>query len=234
MPYHARAFARLTGVTIKALRHYERRGLLSPRRTAAGHRRYTLQDLRRVDEILALKSLGLPLVDVKRVAEGGDVGALVAHRARLADARSRIDEAIRAIDGVTAEPESPAALRRLFANASWERWEARRSEASQGIARPPDRVSGSRLDLFREIVAALDAGTSRDAGTSDEAARAFRDRWDALLLAECDGNTEAMRRLKRIWSTRRAWPDGAVRYIASLYDTDPATWERFAAFLDRE
>jgi DNA-binding transcriptional MerR regulator len=50
MPYHARAFARLTGVTIKALRHYERRGLLSPRRTAAGHRRYTLQDLRRLDE----------------------------------------------------------------------------------------------------------------------------------------------------------------------------------------
>jgi len=228
MPYHARAFARLTGVTIKALRHYERRGLLSPRRTAAGHRRYTLQDLRRLDEILALKSLGLPLVDVKRVAEGGDVGALVAHRARLAGARSRIDEAIRAIDGVTAERESPAALRRLFANASWERWEARRSEASQGIARPPDRASASRLDLFREIAAALDAGMS------DEAARAFRDRRDALLLAECDGNTEAMRRLKRIWSTRGAWPDGAVRYIASLYDTDPATWERVAAFLDRE
>ncbi len=88
MPYHARAFARLTGVTIKALRHYERRGLLAPRRTAAGHRRYTLQDLRRLDEILALKSLGLPLVDVKRIAERGDVGALVAHRTRLADARA--------------------------------------------------------------------------------------------------------------------------------------------------
>ena len=105
---------------------------------------------------------------------------------------------------------------------------ARRSEASQGIARPSDRASASRLDLFREIAAALDAGMA------DEAARAFRDRWNALLLAECDGNIEAMRRLKRIWSTRGAWPDGAIRYIASLYDTDPATWERFAAFLDPE
>jgi len=227
MAYNARAFARLTGVTIKALRHYERRGLLSPRRTAAGHRRYTLQDLRRLDEILALKSLGLPLVDVKRVAMRGDLGAFVAHRARLVDARARIDAAIIAIDGVTtADGESPAALQRLIANASWARWEARRREASRGVARPPDRASASRLELFREIAAGLDAGMSA------ERERALRGRWDALLLAECDGNAEAMSRLKRVWSTRTAWPDGAVRYIASLYDADPSTWERVVAFLD--
>ena len=50
-----------------------------------------------------MKTLGLPLVDVKRVAERGEVGALFPHRTRLADARARIDAAIRAIDRVTAE-----------------------------------------------------------------------------------------------------------------------------------
>jgi len=129
---------------------------------------------------------------------------------------------------VTAEGESTAALRRLFANASWDRWEAKRSQASQGIARPPDRASASRLELFREIASALDEAMR------DEAARALRARWDALLLAECDGNVDAMGRLKRIWWTRGSWPDGAVRYLASLYDANPATWERVAAFLDRD
>ena len=129
---------------------------------------------------------------------------------------------------MTAEGESTAALRRLFANASWDRWEAKRSQASQGIARPPDRASASRLELFREIASALDEAMR------DEAARALRARWDALLLAECDGNVDTMGRVKRIWSTRGTWPDGAVRYIASLCDANPATWERVAAFLDRD
>ena len=34
--YSTRAFAELTGVTVKALRHYERMGLLGPMRLARG------------------------------------------------------------------------------------------------------------------------------------------------------------------------------------------------------
>ena len=59
--YSTQTFARLTGVTVKALRHYERVGLLAPRRTRTRYRRYVLGDLQRIERILALKSLGLSL-----------------------------------------------------------------------------------------------------------------------------------------------------------------------------
>ena len=77
MNYSVRAFAELTGVTLKALRHYERRGLLTPTRTRAGYRRYTLRDLAQVELIVALKSLGLSLTHtvLRRtlLAEGADL-----------------------------------------------------------------------------------------------------------------------------------------------------------------
>lgn len=60
MTWPTRRFAELVGVTVKALRHYEKRGLIAPERSRAGYRRYSLRDLARLERILALRSLGLP------------------------------------------------------------------------------------------------------------------------------------------------------------------------------
>lgn len=62
--YRAREFAALAGVTIRALHHYDRLGLLTPCRTAAGHRVYSTRDLEAVRQIVALKLIGLPLKDI--------------------------------------------------------------------------------------------------------------------------------------------------------------------------
>jgi hypothetical protein len=43
--YRTAAFAALAGVTPRALRHYDRLGLLKPKRTAAGYRIYAASDL---------------------------------------------------------------------------------------------------------------------------------------------------------------------------------------------
>ena len=57
--------AKACGVTVRALHHYDEIGLLSPgERTAAGHRRYTGQDVRRLYRIRALQMIGLPLADI--------------------------------------------------------------------------------------------------------------------------------------------------------------------------
>jgi len=227
MNYSARAFAQITGVTVKALRHYERRGLLTPHRTDAGYRRYTLLDLQRLEEILALKSLGLPLSQIPRVSGGQDVEALRAQRERLVDARGRLDRAIAALDAVAGDADPARALRRFVTNASWERWEEKRRDASQGVPRPPDRVSASRLELFHDVAAALEAGVVSDDGT-----RALRARWNALVDAETDGNADVRRALERAWRVRAHWPDGVRRYVASMYEMEPEAWERVAAFLE--
>jgi len=58
------------GVSAKALRLYEQRGLIAPARTAAGWRAYGPDEMARVAEIAALRELGLSLSQVARVLEG--------------------------------------------------------------------------------------------------------------------------------------------------------------------
>ncbi len=78
--------ARRLGVSAKALRLYEQRGLLVPTRTSAGWRAYGPDAMARAAEIVALRALGLSLGQVARVLRG-DVEdlepALAAHQAAL-------------------------------------------------------------------------------------------------------------------------------------------------------
>jgi hypothetical protein len=53
--YRTREFAKLAGVTVRALHHYDRLGLLKPRRTPAGYRAYSTRDLEGLEQIVALK-----------------------------------------------------------------------------------------------------------------------------------------------------------------------------------
>ena len=101
--YRIQAFAELTGVTVKALLHYDRLGLLRPPRTASGHRIYTEGDRERLEQIVALKFLGLPLKQVRAVLQGQTrplCQALRAQRAALTADRDRLDRAIEAIQRV--------------------------------------------------------------------------------------------------------------------------------------
>jgi MerR family transcriptional regulator, thiopeptide resistance regulator len=64
------ALARATGLTIRALHHYDHIGLLSPSlRTAAGHRLYTAEDVARLYRVSLLRRLGFPLEQISSVLE---------------------------------------------------------------------------------------------------------------------------------------------------------------------
>jgi DNA-binding transcriptional MerR regulator len=238
--YAIGAFAKLVGVTPKALYLYERRGLIKPRRTSAGYRRYTMRELHQLSRVLALKTLGLSLQEITRLgpgpaatkrasAQAGDprlADILARRRAVLEEKREQIDRAVRAIDAIARDDHPAAALDRFFGEANWDRWEAKRREAGAGIARAPDRASPSRIALFREIVAALD----RDPSGASAAALAAE--WNALLEREADGDAETIAAKRKAWTRRHRWPDGMRGYVASLYDAEPAVWERVAAFID--
>ncbi|WP_198148374.1 MerR family transcriptional regulator [Elstera litoralis] len=78
--------AKRLGVSAKALRLYEQRGLLTPGRTAVGWRVYDPAAMGRAAEIVALRALGLSLAQVARVLTGDarDLApALAAHQTRL-------------------------------------------------------------------------------------------------------------------------------------------------------
>ncbi len=111
------------GVSAKALRLYEQRGLIAPIRTAAGWRAYGPVEMSRAAEIAALRALGFSLAQVARVLEGDSRGmepALAAHQAVL---ESRLRQLVGVIEKIgrlrddLARGEAPSAgeLARLMA-----------------------------------------------------------------------------------------------------------------------
>jgi DNA-binding transcriptional MerR regulator len=81
------ALARRTGLSVRALHHYDQIGLLSPsRRTSSGHRLYGIDEVRRLQQIVSLRQLGLSLEDIRRFLTRADVplgGILEMHVARI-------------------------------------------------------------------------------------------------------------------------------------------------------
>lgn len=95
--------ARRLGVSTKALRLYEQRGLLAPVRSAAGWRAYGPDEMRRAGEIAALRALGLSLAQVARVLQGDPQGlepALAAHQAALEGRLRQLTGTIERVHGL--------------------------------------------------------------------------------------------------------------------------------------
>ncbi len=71
-------FARLGGVSVRTLRHYDEIGLLRPATVDAdtGYRGYSAAQLGQINRIMALKELGLSLAQVRRLLDGVTLGEL--------------------------------------------------------------------------------------------------------------------------------------------------------------
>jgi DNA-binding transcriptional MerR regulator len=94
--------AQLAHVTVRALHHYDRIGLLRPSgRTVAGYRLYTAGDLERLQTVLLYKELGFGLGEIRDLLAGPGFGrreALRAQRELLARRSARIDGMLALID----------------------------------------------------------------------------------------------------------------------------------------
>ncbi len=97
--YKVHEFAEVAGVTVRALHHYDRLGLLKPRRTESGYRLYDARDLARLEQIVVLKFLGLPLKEIGELLtrESNLLDSLRRQQTVLAEKRGQLDAAIGAI-----------------------------------------------------------------------------------------------------------------------------------------
>lgn len=117
--YRTREFAELAGVTVRSLHHYDRLGLLKAKRTRAGYRAYAARDLERLEQIIALKFIGVPLKQIRFFTARTPqelANALRAQGQTLEKKRHLLDQAIRAIaeveGGLRAGKGADAALYR--------------------------------------------------------------------------------------------------------------------------
>ncbi|GAA1978856.1 TipAS antibiotic-recognition domain-containing protein [Isoptericola halotolerans] len=93
--------ARLAGVSSRTLRHYDQIGLLPPSSTGAGGlRHYDDGAIRRLQRILLLREVGLPLTEIADVldAQTDEAAALRGHLDVLRDERGRIDRQIASVE----------------------------------------------------------------------------------------------------------------------------------------
>ncbi len=83
--------ARRTGLTIRALHHYDEIGLLRPSlRTEAGHRLYTAADVARLQQVLSLRQLGFSLEEVRACLDRPDFSPAEVIRLQVARLREQM------------------------------------------------------------------------------------------------------------------------------------------------
>jgi MerR family transcriptional regulator, thiopeptide resistance regulator len=99
-PWTTAEVVRLSGVTSRALRHYDAVGLLPPLGTAPGGQRlYGPAELLRLQAVLVLRELGVPLADIAvALGSAADRAAtLREHHHRLLAERDRLDRLARTV-----------------------------------------------------------------------------------------------------------------------------------------
>jgi DNA-binding transcriptional MerR regulator len=107
--YKIGELARIAGVTVRALHHYDSTGLLTPsERTGGGHRIYSAADVRRLYRLLALRGVGLTLEEIGPLLDREDgiadtvrrhLGRVEQQLAALEELRLRLSWLLDALDG---------------------------------------------------------------------------------------------------------------------------------------
>ncbi|HEY0158711.1 MAG TPA: MerR family transcriptional regulator [Thermoanaerobaculia bacterium] len=97
--------AKRTGISIRTLHHYDEIGLLTPTRTAAGHREYGREEIVRLQQILSLRQSGFSLEEIGGLLDRRDFDV----RAVIGLHLARLQEQIRARQDLCARLEAIAA-----------------------------------------------------------------------------------------------------------------------------
>jgi len=220
--YQVNEFAELAGVTVRTLHHYDRLGLLKPsRRSDSGYRLYGNRDLARLEQIVVLKFLGLPLKQIRDLLkkESGLPESLRRQRRVLAEKRRQLDSAIHAIE--TAEQSLKPKQEpdwNLFKKIIKEIEMQNDTEWSKKYYTPEaqakveerkklwspelqEKVSRQWSELFADIEASLQEDPAGPKG------QALAARWKELLAGFTGGDPEIQKGLNKMWADKDNWPE---------------------------
>ena len=219
---------RRTGLSSRALRFYEARGLVKPLRTASGRRVYGPGELERINQIVALKRAGLTLGQIQRLGARGPIDlarlveaqleAIEARSAELAEAKallvsvqSRIERGepldvatfcslIRQRESVMETESWKKALERHYTPEELARW-----------AETPPPAGFDQADYSRRweaLGARIEAALPLD--PSSEEAQAFVAEWNALLAPfRAVATPEMMSGARGFWESGAAFEGDA-------------------------
>ncbi len=101
MFYKVNEVAKIAGISVRTLHHYDQIGLLQPEKlTSAGYRLYSENDLDRLQQILFFKELDLNLNEIKEILDSPSFDrkrALETHQELLMEKKNRLEAIIRSV-----------------------------------------------------------------------------------------------------------------------------------------
>ncbi|TNJ61899.1 MerR family transcriptional regulator [Paenibacillus hemerocallicola] len=112
--YKVREVARLAGVSVRTLHHYDNIGLLRSSEVGEnGYRLYSEDDFIRLQQILFYKELDFPLQHMKSIMNNPDFDrkqALLSHKLLLKAKKRRLDKLIRSVEATVRAMEEGAEM----------------------------------------------------------------------------------------------------------------------------
>ncbi len=220
--YQAHEFAELAGVTVRALHHYDRLGLLKPaHRSEAGYRLYSRKDLARLEQIVVLKFLGLSLREIGEVLRQ-ETAALPQTLRRqqqvLTEKRRQLDKAItviakasecigqgdesdwRLLANITKEismQRDKGWMGQYFSETARAKIEERKSLWTPELQEQTDKK-------WKQLFADVEASLHED--PASEKAQSLASRWQGLVNEFTGGDPEIQQGLNALYSDRGNWP----------------------------
>ena len=216
--YRIKEFAARAGVTIRTLHHYDRIGLLKPKRTHTRYRVYSDADLPRVRQILVFRFLGLSLTEIAAALKSASRRAELLKNRRYAVQRDRHRLGIEL--QLLEELQDPAAAtdwaelasfvgvfgRNVVVPGSSARSkldEARRIIAERRLAL---NVPLEEYELNRDLHAAFTRGDPPDS----PAGQALVARWRQAIERFIGGDEKVRAAFQLVMTARASWPDAPV------------------------
>jgi DNA-binding transcriptional MerR regulator len=204
MAFTVSQVARMAGISVRALHHYDQIGLLRPSgRSEAGYRLYDQRDLERLQQVMFFRALEFPLEEIARLMTDPDfdVGAsLRMQRQLLAGKAVRVQGLIAAVDAAIARLEKGATVatnEELFevfadwnpgayeadAEARWgetEEWKQSKARTARYTKQDWMTIKAEGAELYRQLARLLEAGKppgSTEAMDAAELHRQYITRW---------------------------------------------------------
>ncbi len=219
--YRIQEFAKLAGVTVRALHHYDRLGLLKPSgRSDSGYRLYRDRDLARLEQIVVLKVLGLPLKQIGRLLkrESPLVETLRRQQTVLFEKRRQLDVAIDAIKQAeqslltSREPDWTLFTHivreiEMQNNTEWSK-KYYSPEAQAKVEERKHRWSPELQErvtkAWNTLLADIEAALGED--PTSPTAQALAARWRTLVEGFTGGDQEIQKGLNKMWADKENWP----------------------------
>jgi DNA-binding transcriptional MerR regulator len=224
--YRIGELAQAAGVTVRALHHYDRLGLLVPsERTHGGHRLYTAADVQRLYRLLALRELGFPLGEIGAVldADGALPGTVRRHldhverrlqqleavRRRLARLLAALDTGAQATTPILEVMEAMSMFEKYYTPDQLAQLERRRQEFGDEKIKAVERE-------WAELYASLREHRERGTDPADPAVQALGRRAGELVEMFTGGDPAIRASLQRMYEQED--PQRASRGMADAED----------------